>query len=387
MFAYLSKCKLTLENFELMRKGLFTHKGGKKKILLKKQAAKQMPLVDEELDTDGTHPEHLETANRTPKKPSLMDRLGTKNYLSNSGTCVSCGKKDENDPDVVFGIDLVRAILSVKSENNPKVDKLIRTEREVDVAIKLTSVITKALSKRVDVAQFQIQQIGFDSRSNHSDQVYRPRSPQRDHRPRTPPREHRPRTPQRDYRQRSPRRDYRSRSPRRDVRPRSPRQEYRQRSPRQEYKPRSPRQEFRPRSPRHEYRPRSPRQDFIPRSPKRAYRSRSPPQNYINRSPAERNQWDQGPTYFQEKGDSAIHQRRENGERFDHRYPQDVFPPRTSLGQGDRGIRKYVVEEEDGHVTQFHHDNEKRPMDQVIVFFYATPIIILELRISLNRRF
>lgn len=325
MLAYLSKCNLTLENFEAMRAGLFTHKGGKKNTQpTRKQSAKLMPLVDQRVNTN---PEQGETAKRVTRRPTILDRLGTKSYPSTSGICGSCGKNDSADPNVIVGTNLIRAVLEVKSANDPKVDKLLKTQEEVDLAIKLTSVLSKALSKQFDMTQAQVQQIGHDLRSDHSStsgQDFRSRSPHRDYRPRSPRQNYRPRSPKRDYRQGSPPRDYRSRSPKHDYRP---------------------------------------------RSPKRDCRSRSPIQNYRDRSPTERNHWEGRDNYYKEKNEIP---NRADRERFDHGYSSANFSAPSNRGQSERSTHNYFVDDDDN--GRLHHDYEKRPRDQVITFLLCINI-------------
>lgn len=212
MLDYLSKRNLTLENFEAMRDGFFTHEGGKKKTQpQKQQTTKVIPLVV-------AHAEPDKTTKEIPRRSTLKDRLGYKSSSSKSGFCCFCRKKnDVVDESIAIGTDLIRAVTAIKSENDPNIDELLKTQEEFDLAIKLTSTLSNALFKRFDMPRFRVQRKGQDIRS----EMLRPRSPQREYRSRRPKRDYRSRTPQRDCRSRSPKRDCIS-SPSQNPRCKSP---------------------------------------------------------------------------------------------------------------------------------------------------------------------
>jgi hypothetical protein len=358
LLAYLSKCNLTFENFNAMRQGMFPFIGaekipkGKKPPRRKVKPGPYQGLGREEAPTrpiaivqeitgrpnsmeisnpmrksnfmGGPNqmerpsfterpnqmerpsfmqsPNHMERSNidgrpSPNQKPSVKERLGTK-VFSDSGFCGTCGNIDENDPKRAIETGLIRAVSTITSPNDPKVEELLKTQEQVDFAMKLTSILSKALSKRFDKTQFQLQQISNGMRSDHSGTSSRVPSS---------------RSPLRDYRSRSPMRDYKSRSPMRDHRSRSPMRDHRSRSPMQDYRRKSPVQDYRPRLPEHDLRPTYPAQNY--------------------RSPMQRIHPEEAEDYHKEKYGTGNRPTRTDGDGFDQRHTLQIFSSSSNQSQ------------------------------------------------------
>jgi len=332
--SYLSKCNLSLDNFVSLKQGLVLNSvpPKKKPLIPKKVLPKAMPLVDVVTNFEETQLPESEV----PKKRPLVERLGKRGQVTEKNICGNCGKNDERKKNSGPVDNLIRLASIIKSPDDPRVNEILKSQEEVDMAIQITSILSKALSRRFETTQREVQQI----KEREASYGYRDLSGSSLH----------------DNRSRSPRKDHRSRSPSmRDYRSRSPVQDHRTLSPVQNYRAKSPVRSYRPRDPR-------------PASPVRAYEIKGPSEDYRNKSSVNRNtNMDRKDNYYVEK--SVVHDiDRQANEWLDPRHSAGSFSVSSSQPYSDRNTKNYYDDNTHSYRPS-SHDIEKRPVNQVIYLF------------------